>query len=288
VSRRAPCLALAALLLSAGAAGQLDPAACKQARKELATVAGSAAFEHRVQVCDASVELGFALALPLVDAELDSFDADSVDALRDALDAWVRGLEQASLYAAGLVRDQLPAVLSGAFGATDMYGRLPPGFLPGDGGVLDDFRARLARRQATAQKAVDKALVKSAAWVRQRVDVQLELQVLAPEIAWVAGNRDGAQAGLAVRAPLDVLVAARSDTLVLVGTRLALAGHADDGLGPVDVQLADCQGEPVAQQQAVPTGGRWAATFADVDANPVLVRVRRGAEVLAERCVGFP
>ncbi len=279
---------LALLLLAVSATAQLDPAASQQATKELAVVAKAATFEHKVQTYDAVVNLAFTLALPMADAELDSFDMDSVESLRNALDGWVVDLQEASLAAAEMLAGQIPQLLTQAFGDAELYGRLPPGFLPGDGGVLDDARARLARRQAALQKAVDKVLVKVAAFVRKRVDVQLELQVLPPEIAWAAGDRDGALARLPERLTLDVLVVARSDTLVMVGTRVLLAGHADEAAGEVLVQLVAGDGTVEAGQPVTPVDGRWSATFADVVANPVVVRVSRGGITLAERCLGVP
>jgi len=283
-----PLVLFPLLLLAVPVAAQLDPAACKLAKKDLLAVTQPAAFEHKVQLVDSLWNLAFTLAFPMVDSDLDSFDADSVDALRDALDGWAYDMQEASVYAAGMVRDQIPLILAGAFGDAELYGLLPPGFLPGDGSVLDDFRAKLAKQQAKVQKAVDKVLPKVAAYVRKNVDVELEMQVLAPEVPWVAGDRTAALARLPELAPLDVLVAARSDTLALVGTRLAMAGNAADELGAIFVQLTGCDGVAVAGQSVAPLGDRWAATFADVTVNPVIVRVLRGDEVLAERSIGFP
>lgn len=285
---RALAVPLLAALLAAAAPAQLDPAACQQARQELAAVAKAAAFEHRVQSFDALLDLAFMLALSMSDAELGSFDDTSVDGLRDALDGWVCDQQEASLLAAGLVRDQIPAILAAAFGATPMHGRLPPGFVPGDGGALDDFRARLGRQQAALQRKVDKALRKAAAWVGKRVDVDLVMQVVPPEVAWVAGDRDAAHAALPEPPVLDVLVAAHSDTLALVGRRLALAGNAADASGAIFVQLTDCALNQVDGLTVVPQDGRWSASFAGVSANPVVVRITRGGDVLSERCVGLP
>lgn len=285
---RAFAATLLAALLAAAAPAQLDPAACQQARKDLAAVAKAAAFEHRVQSVDALVDLAFVLALSMSDAELGSFDDTSVDGLRNALEGWVWDQQDASLLAAGMVRDQLPAILSAAFGTAPMYGRLPPGFVPGDGGVLDDFRARLGRQQATLQRKVDKVLRKVEAWIRKRVDVDLVLQVVPPEVAWVAGDRDAALAALPEPAVLDVLVAAHSDTLALVGTRVALAGNAADASGALFVQLTDCALHQVDGLAVMPHEGRWSASFAGVTANPVIVRITRGGDVLAERCLGLP
>jgi hypothetical protein len=67
-----------------------------------------------------------------------------------------------------------------------------------------------------------------------------------------------------------------------------LAGNADESLGQVLVELVYCSYGIAASQLIWPQEGRWTASFPDVTANPVMVRVSRGGVTLVERVIGMP
>lgn len=285
MSRTAIRLAFVPLLLLAVAApAQLDPALSKAAKKELQVVTKSAAYEHKVQLVDAYINMAMVFSLPLADAQMHNFNAYSIDTMRDALDGWMRDMQAASLNVSWMVSSQIPQIMTSSFGGANLYGRLPLGFRPGDGSVLDDFRGKLASQQAQISKIVDKVMGKVAKFVRKWAGADVVIELIPPEVAWVSGDSDDAMARLPLLAPLDVLLTARGD----FGTRVALAGNADESLGQVLVQIVYCSGGIAASQTVWPQSGRWIASFADVTANPVMVRVSRGGVTLVERVIGMP
>jgi len=279
-------LPLAALLLLVSASrSQLDPVACKAAKKELAVVTKSAAYEHRVHLFDAAVNFAFTMAFPLVDAQMGVFVQDDLEGVRNALDGFARDLQESTLDVSGIVANQIPQILNQAFGGVLAGVYLPPGFLPGDHGVLDDFHDKLARQQARLVKGLDKVRGKVASGLRKFAGVELNWIVVPPDIAWAAGNGSGALVRAPRLEPLDVLVAARGGA---IGTSVALAGWADEAQGEVLVQLLGTDGVVHDSRNILPQVDRWNATFADVSVNPVIVRVSRGGATLAERVIGIP
>lgn len=279
-------LPLAALLVLAPAARpQLDPAACKTAKKLLAAATKSAAFEHRVQLFDAAINFAFTIAFPLGAAQQGYFVPENLETVRDALDGFVRDLQESTIDVSGIVADQIPPILNNSFGGVFPGIDLPPGFRPGDGGVLDDFRDKLALQQARLVKGLERVRAKVASMLRKFVGVELNWIVVPPEVAWAAGNGGGAL----FRAPslqvLDVLVAARGD---VIGKRVLLAGWADEAQGELLIQLVGVDGVVADSQSVLPQEDRWSATFADVTVNPAIVRVSRAGSTLAERAIGIP
>ena len=287
--RPEPCrvgAALLALLLIATprAASQLDPKNCAAARKEMAQVMKSAAFEHRVELFDAVVAFSFSIAFPLAHAQAGDFNADSLETLRNALDGLARDMQESALGAGEMVAAQVPQVLMGAFGGPLPSAGLPPGFLPGDGGMLDGFREKLARQQATIVKGLAKVAKKVAAMLHKSADVELNWVFVPPEIPWVAGSDDCGLTGVPCRQPLDVLLTARG---MPVGVRALAAGWADEAQGDVLVEILGPDNQVTDSQLVTPQDGRWSATFVDVDVNPVIVRVSHSGLMLAQRVIGI-
>jgi hypothetical protein len=273
------------LLLTVPAPGQLDPAASKLARKELALITKSAAFDHRVRLYDAAVNLAVSLSFPVADAELGTFDGDSPDTFRDVLDGWMRDVRDASLAAAQSVAAQIPLELEQAFGGADLGGELPRGYRPGDGDVLDKFRALLSKQQAKMQKAIDKGMKQVGDLVRKKTGVSIAIQMLTPEVAWAAGSSDAGIARLPRLEKLDLIITARGGA---IGTRVLLAGNAEEAPGDLLVELLGTDGVVLASHVVTPQDGRWTDGFQDVAGNPPVIRVSRAGMTLAERCLGIP
>ena len=275
------------LLLAPAATAQLDPAASKLAAKELKIVAKSAAFEHRVQLFDAYINLAITASMAFVDVDLSGFDADSVDQLGQALNGLQVELQAATRNAAELLAAQIPYALQQGFAGTELYGQLPKGFRPGDDGVLDDFRAKLAKQQHIVFKAVAKGLQKGASYVAKKSGVRLDAELVEPEVPWMAGDQQAAGVGACRYVTLDVILSA-SDSSSDIGRRILLAGAAPDAAGTIDITLLGPDGLVQQATAATTLDGRWTATLTDVAVNPAVVRIAFGGTTLIERAVGMP
>ena len=243
--------ALALVLPSAGKPGG-------KAAKKLAGSVNSAVKAYKSDLKDAYKLIGLQLSLIEQNVQVFGWSIQTRDDLFTAARDFQQAMRNAAEIAVEAVAAGGQSALAGFAGSGALDGKFPAGFAPGDGGKLDDFRARLGKLDATQYARVAKRFAKTRKLAEKKAGVSLGLVLLPvlPVPAFVF-DEDTHQ----VEAPRSGL-----DTLVAVGRVdtdgdgvLFVAGNGQSGQD-VTVTATPLSGGGVLSLAATPgdgAGHRW-------------------------------